>query len=314
MAKGNATQPAARRVRTKRSSSTQTHLSHHQRKCSICRHPERETIERMFLHWQSSSTIHLRFMLPDRSTIYDHAHATGLFAKRRRNLRFALENIIERADECKISAHGIVAAIKACASITASGEWIEPARRVIYTSTSAPTASVAASRRPPQRQVSHPFANPYANYDGRSAFWSASDQPDLTGDGWYTRDKRVWPDTDSPYSSSTPSTPARVTPSATPASSAPASTSSAPGKPPAPGATASASVTARATQPSSAPSQTTTTAANGPSHRPAATVSAPPATRPQPPESRTSNRYTAGLKIPATHTKQTSAPHSNRYK
>ena len=296
MAKGTATQPTARRARTKPSRSAQTHLSRHQRKC---RHPERETIEGMFLHWQSSSTIHLRFMLPDRSTIYDHAHATGLFAKRRRNLRFALENIIERADECKISAHGIVAAIKACASITASGEWIEPARRVIYTSSSAPAASVPASHRPPQRQASHPFANPYANYDGRSAYSSASDQPDLTGDGWYTRDKRIWPDTDSPYSSSTPSTPASVSTSRT------ANT---------PAATSSASVAARATQHSSAPSQTTTTAAHSPSQKPTATVSAPPTTRLQSPESRTSNRYTTGLKIPVTHTKQTSAPHSNRHK
>src|SRR4029077_2020608 len=113
----------------------------------------------MFVHWHSASRIHRRYMLPDRSTIYDHAHALGLFAKRRRNLRYALENMIERADECDISSHGIVAAIKAYASLTTSGEWVEPARRVIYTSVSSPA-----------REATNPSPRPVANKNAASVY------------------------------------------------------------------------------------------------------------------------------------------------
>ncbi|HEV2617395.1 MAG TPA: hypothetical protein VGU63_12390 [Candidatus Acidoferrales bacterium] len=171
---------AARSKRSKSISqraSAASHLSHHERKCFICHHPERETIEEMFVHWHSPMTIYSRFMLRDQRTIYDHAHALGLFAKRRRNMRCALERIIERADERDISAHGIVAAIKAYASLTTSGEWVEPARRVIYTSISAPA---------PQREI----ANPLANQNGRRASSHALIDPSVTGDGWYTRNER----------------------------------------------------------------------------------------------------------------------------
>ena len=141
----------------------------------------------MFVHWHSASRIHRRFMLPDRSTIYDHAHATGLFAKRRRNLRYALEHMIERADECDISSHGIVAAIKAYASLTTSGEWIEPARRVIYTSVSSSRAS-ARSRKSfcsaplASKNSAHVYPQPQSrpsdypsNYDPSDGWWAYSD-------------------------------------------------------------------------------------------------------------------------------------------
>ena len=91
----------------------ETSSSRHQRKCTICHHADREEIEQMFLHWFSASTIYRRFLLKDRSSIYDHAHATGLYSRRRKNMRCALENIIERSDECPVSSNGIVRAIKA---------------------------------------------------------------------------------------------------------------------------------------------------------------------------------------------------------
>jgi len=117
-------------------SKPETSFSRHQRKCTICHHADREEIEQMFLHWFSASSIYRRFLLKDRSSIYDHAHATGLYARRRKNMRCALENIIERSDECPISSNGIVRAIKAYCSLTDAGEWIEPASRVVYISTS----------------------------------------------------------------------------------------------------------------------------------------------------------------------------------
>ena len=123
-------------------SKPETSSSRHQRKCTICHHADREEIEQMFLHWFSASSIYRRFLLKDRSSIYDHAHATGLYSRRRKNMRCALENIIERSDECPVSSNGIVRAIKAYCSLTDAGEWVEPASRVVYqtvSTSSAPT-------------------------------------------------------------------------------------------------------------------------------------------------------------------------------
>ncbi len=109
-------------------------LERHRRKCTVCKHAERDAIEEAFLHWISPEFITKEFELPDWSTLYRHAHATGLFAQRRRNVRFALENVIERSVEVEITAAGLVRAIRAYASLTDSGEWVEPASRVIVSS------------------------------------------------------------------------------------------------------------------------------------------------------------------------------------
>jgi hypothetical protein len=45
--------------------------------------------------------------------------------KRRRNVRAALEKIIERAGDVEVSATAVVSAVAAYAKINASGQWIE---------------------------------------------------------------------------------------------------------------------------------------------------------------------------------------------
>lgn len=288
MATRTATQPSARPAHVKRASHA-SHLSHHQRKCAICRHPERDTIEEMFVHWHSSSSIHRRFMLRDRSTIYDHAHATGLFAKRRRNLRYALEHMIERADECDISSHGVVAAIKAYASLTASGEWIEPARRVIYTSISSPAREV--TNPSPRSLANKNSAYIYPQTQSRPSDYPSNYDP---SDGWWA------------YSDAQ----ARK---AAPVSSAPGNGASANHQPqtqnanPTSPANTSAPVAARAPQ-------TTTQSSPAPAH---STTNTTPGASPQTktsPQPANSNRYNSGLSIPPTHTKQKPASSSNRHK
>jgi len=134
-------------------------LEHHRRKCTVCKHAERDAIEEAFLHWVSPEFITKEFELPDWSTLYRHAHATGLFAQRRRNVRFALENVIERSVEVEITAAGLVRAIRAYTSLTDSGEWVEPASRVIVSSGTANPGSVsltspAAPSRPDAASIS----------------------------------------------------------------------------------------------------------------------------------------------------------------
>jgi hypothetical protein len=68
--------------------------------------------------------------LKDRTALYRHAHASGLFAKRQRNIRAALEKIIEQAGDVEVSSAAVVAAVQAYAKINSQGEWIERVERV----------------------------------------------------------------------------------------------------------------------------------------------------------------------------------------
>ena len=108
-------------------------LSRHQRKCPVCRHPEREAIEEAFLHWHSPNQIASNYDLEEAS-IYRHAHALKLFDRRSCNLRFALENFIERVDEIQdVKPDALVRAIRAYTCMKATGKWVEPPRQIIIT-------------------------------------------------------------------------------------------------------------------------------------------------------------------------------------
>ena len=68
--------------------------------------------------------------MTDRASVYRHAHALGLFSKRKRNVRAALERIIERAGDVEATASAVVAAVQAYSKINAAGQWIERSERV----------------------------------------------------------------------------------------------------------------------------------------------------------------------------------------
>jgi len=98
----------------------------HAKFCGVCKHPQCKEIEAAFVGWRSPSAIAREFHLPSgRMTVYRHAWALGLMEKRRRNVRVALERIIERADSVKVSANAVVAAVQAYAKINSGGQWIE---------------------------------------------------------------------------------------------------------------------------------------------------------------------------------------------
>ncbi len=103
----------------------------HARKCAICHHPDRVRIEADFLNWRNADLISDHYDLHDYRPIYRHAHATGLFQRRRANLRFAAELIIEHADSVVPTAEGVLRAIRASARINDDGQWIEPPSHVI---------------------------------------------------------------------------------------------------------------------------------------------------------------------------------------
>jgi len=100
-------------------------LGRHQRACSVCAHQQREEIKAAFIGWRSPAAIAEEYGLADRASVYRHAHALGLFQKRQRNVRAALERIIEKAGEVDVTASAVVAAVQAYAKINAAGEWID---------------------------------------------------------------------------------------------------------------------------------------------------------------------------------------------
>jgi hypothetical protein len=100
-------------------------IGRHKRICSVCAHDQREEVEAAFISWRSPASIAEEYGLSDRSSVYRHAHALGLFQKRQRNGRAALERIIEKAGEVDVTASAVVAAIQAYAKINAAGEWID---------------------------------------------------------------------------------------------------------------------------------------------------------------------------------------------
>jgi hypothetical protein len=97
----------------------------HKAHCTVCAHPQREAIEERFNLWESPAKIAAEYKLKDRSTVYRHAHAVGLFSKRDRNLRAVLGRLIERIDEVEPTAGAVVQAIGLYARINARGELVE---------------------------------------------------------------------------------------------------------------------------------------------------------------------------------------------
>ncbi len=102
----------------------------HEHGCKIWSHRRREKIERDFVNWKSPALIAKEYGLRGRSSVYRHAHALALFPKRQRNVRAALERIIESADEVEVNAAALVSAVRAYASINASGQWVERSEQV----------------------------------------------------------------------------------------------------------------------------------------------------------------------------------------
>jgi hypothetical protein len=91
----------------------------------VCHHERREEIERAFVGWRSPAAIAEEYGLADRASVYRHANALGLNDKRKRNVRAALERIIEKAGDVDVTASAVVAAVQAYAKINAAGEWID---------------------------------------------------------------------------------------------------------------------------------------------------------------------------------------------
>lgn len=101
----------------------------HESQCRICVHPQRAQIDLEFVNWTSPTRIATKYRL-SRDSVYRHARATGLFPKRQRNVRAALEKIIEKAGEVKVNASVVVSAVSVYARINSAGQWVARSENV----------------------------------------------------------------------------------------------------------------------------------------------------------------------------------------
>ena len=102
----------------------QVNQGRHEAQCSICKHTQREEIEQQFLRWISPDKIAETFGIC-RDSIYRHARAFDLLEPRRRNVRFALERIIERAGDVEVNANAVVSAVATYSKLNTNGQWID---------------------------------------------------------------------------------------------------------------------------------------------------------------------------------------------
>jgi hypothetical protein len=117
-------------MKKERKPSKAVNIGRHRTNCTICAHEKREEIEREFVNWMGATAIAEAYGIVDRSTVYRHAHAFDLFAKRQRNIRAALEKIIEKAGDVEVTSAAVVAAVQAYAKINAQGQWIDRSEHV----------------------------------------------------------------------------------------------------------------------------------------------------------------------------------------
>jgi hypothetical protein len=139
-------------------------LSRHQRKCVICRHPEREAIEEDFIHWQNVWQMAQDYGIDDYRSIYRHARATGLIQQRRDNFRSALDEIVEKASGATVTGDTVIRAIRAYSCLDKEGRWAEPPKQVVFTvvrtSPSQTTATTSSSRSTAPKVADQPAPSP----------------------------------------------------------------------------------------------------------------------------------------------------------
>ena len=110
-------------------SPTGINFGRHAHQCTICSHANLDEIEQAFVNWTSPSELSREHSV-SRDAIYRHARALNLIEIRRRNVRAALERIIERAGDVEVNAAAVVSAVSAYAKINSRGELVERSQTV----------------------------------------------------------------------------------------------------------------------------------------------------------------------------------------
>ena len=128
----------------------------HRRKCKICRHPQRDEIERDYLQWRTSRDIARSFGITDHTVIFRHAWATGLYQRRQRIIAYALHPLLEQSEDVFIKATpgAIISAVQTYSQINDEGRRIRH-KPVTHVYIESPKDESATKLRPPKREGRH---------------------------------------------------------------------------------------------------------------------------------------------------------------
>lgn len=96
-------------------------LGRHQAQCTICQHPNCQDIEELYVNWISPNRICNLYNV-GRYSLIRHAHAVGLYEKRKKRYLRVFEMVMERAEEAQPSASAVVSAANAYAKLTKQEE------------------------------------------------------------------------------------------------------------------------------------------------------------------------------------------------
>src|ERR1700736_6711619 len=99
--------PTSRKTKPLADPEKPVNLGRYAAECKVCAHANRAEIEQEFVGWAGANRIASAFGISGDS-VYRHAHALDLFRKRQRNIRAALEKIIEQAGEVDVNAAAVV--------------------------------------------------------------------------------------------------------------------------------------------------------------------------------------------------------------
>jgi len=129
-------------------------FSRHARRCSICAHPDRDAIEGDFIRWNSPSQIAKMYKIADRSSIYRHAHSTGLFDRRKHEVNRVLETVLENVEQCPIESFDtIIRAARLYTHLDDRGNWTEPPRITYFIAGPPPGSTAAPPPSPRKRKI-----------------------------------------------------------------------------------------------------------------------------------------------------------------
>jgi hypothetical protein len=131
----------------------------HQRKCRICRHPDRLEIEQEFLHWRSSAEIAEAYGLPDHSSVCRHARALGLYNQRGERICFALVPILEQSERvfARLTPNMLISAVRTYAQINDKGKRIRPTVHRHYITPTEYQELLASSVQAPSPRSNRPI-------------------------------------------------------------------------------------------------------------------------------------------------------------
>jgi hypothetical protein len=126
----------------------------HASQCSICEHPECESIEHEWVNWHNTTVLSERYGV-SRDAIYRHARYLNLFRQRRKNLRGALEKIIERLDLAPVTGSVVLGAIRELAKLDAAEPKLEhgQAAQPIHEQEAASLASEEVATEPSEAET-----------------------------------------------------------------------------------------------------------------------------------------------------------------